>query len=487
MYSSQHPHQLLGRFLSGAVVYGGGIVLTRGGWIFLLPLFWTRLSPDDYGIIGIALGVQTVLNAVFSLGLHDSVQRYFHEWDDVERPRHIAALWLTSQTWGFTVCLVLEVVGDHVFARLFSQASFRPHIELAVWSAFFSNISFFYQAILRIREEAAKATVYNTLMFMGQAALTLFLVLGMDMGPTGYLLGVFLNAGAWAAFFAICLVSECQLRFSPWHLTDPLRYGLPMVPIGFLDSLAGVLDRYFLDKYVSLRQIGLYNIGNQFGMAFNLVNTGLKTSWLPFLYRLSTERKDVPILLSGFSMVYVLVLTLSAMAVVLLARDFIRLYGDARYFAVIDLVPWFVLVYYIQSMAAALGRGMDLAKKTAVWPLVSAASLIVSVIAMSQWVPSYGVHGALAALGVAALLRVALQIWLSHHFYPRPSPFMRLVVIWILALVIVWFGIRIEDSSLWLSVLLKCTLVLIGAVLMVLAVLGPQKTAVVVRSWLREA
>lgn len=487
MYSNQHPYQLLGRFLSGAVVYGGGIALTRAGWIFLLPLFWTKLSPDDYGVIGIALGVQTLLNAVFSLGLHDSVQRYFHEWDDVERPRHIAALWLTSQTWGFTVCLALEVVGDHVFARLLSQAPFRPYIELAVWSAFFSNIGFFYQAILRIREEAAKATLYNTLMFMGQAALTLFLVLGMDMGPTGYLLGVFLNAGAWAAFFATCLVSECRLRFSPWHLTDPLRYGLPLVPISFLDSLTGILDRYFLDKYVPLRQIGLYNISNQFGMAFNLVNTGLKTSWLPFLYRLSTERKDVPVLLSSFSTVYVLVLTLSAMAVALLARDLIRLYGDARYFDVIDLVPWFVLVYYVQSMAAALGRGMDLAKKTVVWPLVSAASLVVGLITMSQWVPSYGVHGALAALGVAALVRVALQIWLSHRFYPRPSPLLRLVIVWALALAIVWLGIRIEILSIWLSILLKCVLVLIGVIFMVFAVFGLQKTAIVVRSWLKEA
>jgi O-antigen/teichoic acid export membrane protein len=486
VYSSQNPHQLLRRFLSGAIVYGGGIVLTRAGWIFLLPLFWKKLSPDDYGIIGIALAVQAVLNVIFSLGLHDSIQRYFHEWDSVERPRHIGALWFTSQAWALMMCLTCEAIGDHVFGQLFAQTSFRPYIELAVWAAFFSNVSFFYQAILRIREEAARATLYNALMFIGQAALTLFLVLWVEMGPTGYLLGVFLNAGIWATFFVIRLLSECQLRFHRRHLTDPLRYGLPMVPISLLDSLAGVLDRYFLDKHVSLSQIGLYNLGNQFGMAFNVVNAGLKASWLPFLYRLSAERKDVPTLLPAFSTVYVLVLTLAGLGVVLLARDLIRLYGDTRYFAVTDLVPWFVLVYYIHAMAAALGRGMDLAKKTAAWPLVPATSLTASLIALSQWVPSYGVHGALAALGVAALVRVSLQIWLSHHFYPRSSPLMRLVVIWTLALAIVWLGIRIEVLSLWLSILLKCILVLMGSVLMVFAVFGPQKTTVVVRSWLRE-
>lgn len=487
MYSGKSVHQLLWRFLSSAAIYGVGVVLTRAGWIVLLPLFWSKLSPSDYGIIGVALAVQAVLNPIFGLGLHDSVQRYFHEWDGSERPCYIAALWLTSQGWGLLVCVMLEFAGSHIFGSLFTQVPFHPFIEFAVWTAFFTNIGLFYQVILRIRERATRATLYNILMFATQAALTLFLVLYADMGPSGYLLGLLINAAVWAIYFFWRLLAETRFRFRLRHLVEPLRYGLPTVPVAILDGLASLFDRYFLDKYVSLSRIGIYNLGNQFGSAFNLFNIGLKTSWLPFLYRLSAERTDTPTLLTHLSTAYVFILTIPALGIALLVPDLIHLFNDTRYFAVAKLVPLFVLVYYVQAMAAALGRGMDLAKKTTAWPLVSLAAVSTSLITMSLWVPSHGVYGALTALGLSAIVRVVLQVWLSHYFYQRPFPLIRLAVIWALALGAYWLGMEVNVESLWLSVLLKCFFILLTGLTMAACALGPQKLKTFVLGYLKNA
>ena len=80
----------------------------------------------------------------------------------------------------------------------------------------------------------------------------------------------------------------------------------------------------------------------------------LKTSWMPFLYRTVPGREDGPDILGRFSIYYLAVLAIPALTVVLLAREFILLIGDPRYNGVYPLVPWFILIYFIQAMTAAI-------------------------------------------------------------------------------------------------------------------------------------
>ena len=92
MYSGLSKQQLLGRMFSNAGIYGVAIVLTRIGGLLLLPFYWQKLEPADFGVIGLAQMVTLFLSPVLSLGLYDAVQRLFHKWSDEARPRHLAAL-----------------------------------------------------------------------------------------------------------------------------------------------------------------------------------------------------------------------------------------------------------------------------------------------------------------------------------------------------------------------------------------------------------
>jgi hypothetical protein len=75
VYGTLSVAELFGRFSSNAAIYGAGLVITRAGWIFLLPIYWTRLTPEDYGIIGIAAAIQVFLAPVLSLVAKQSGQQ----------------------------------------------------------------------------------------------------------------------------------------------------------------------------------------------------------------------------------------------------------------------------------------------------------------------------------------------------------------------------------------------------------------------------
>jgi O-antigen/teichoic acid export membrane protein len=427
VYGSLSTSQLFKRFFTNAFWYGLSIVLTRAGWLVLLPIYWTKLAPEDFGLIGIAQLLQVFLTAILGFGLSDAAQRLLLEWPESDRRRNVFTLLAAVALCSVGICLAIGLLGEKLLTSIFRQVPFDPYLQIAIWTAFFANLSLIPLAILRIRERILAFSFLTVAGFSTQAAIGIYLVVYREGGAEGYLRAALYSAAVWSAASILVISSEISLRFSWTELHRSLRYGAPTAAAMILESLASTLDRYFLDKHVALAQIGLYNLANQFGSAFNVFNQALKTSWFPFLYRAKAERADLADILGRFSVLYLAVLGIPALAISLLSKEFIDWFGGDRYRGVYPLVPTFVAYYYVYAIIAAMGRGMDLAKRTEMWPLVPASGLMVTLLALASLVPSWGVWGAIASMLLGALTRALVQIGLSLHYFPRPLYLPRLL------------------------------------------------------------
>jgi O-antigen/teichoic acid export membrane protein len=459
VYARLSELQLARRFFSNAGLYAFSILVTRAGWLVLLPIYWTRLTPADFGIIGIAQLVQTVLTPMLGLGLVEAAQRLYLEWPERERGRNVFTLALAGTLTGTVVCLGLELAGGALFGLLFEQVAYEPYIRLAVWAAFCANIALIPLALLRLQERILAFSLITLGAFAIQATVGVYLVVVRDAGPFGFLLAALAGAAATGAGALLVLAPQMTPGWSSGQLRASLRFGLPTALVFLIESFSSAVDRYFLDKHVALAQIGLYNLANQFGAGFNVFNQALKTSWVPFLYRAVAERSDVPQVLGRLAVLYLAVLAIPAVAVALLVEDFIYLFGGERYRGVYPYVPFFVLYYYIWSMAAALGRGMDLAKRTEWWPLVPSIGLIVGAGAAALLVPSRGVWGAVIAILLSVSVRAVTQVALSVRFYPRPLHLGRLLAIAAIGLGAFALGHGVAPEHIVGSVLFKAVVV----------------------------
>ena len=466
VYARLTQFELARRFFSNAGLYGVSIVLTRAGWLVLLPIYWQWLTPADFGIIGIAQLIQMLLTPVLGLGLADAAQRFFLEWPTSDRRRFLFTLVLAATLGGAGVCLALEITGPLLFGVLIQQVPYEPYLRVAVWTACFANIALIPLAILRLQERILAFSLLTIGAFAIQAAVGLYLVVVRDAGPIGYLLAGLIASAASACGAVFAIAPQMTFSWSYRQLRASLRYGLPTAVVVVIDGFSSALDRFFLDKHVTLGQIGLYNLANQFGVGFNVFNQALKTSWLPFLYRAASERSDVPQLLGRIAILYLALLAIPALAVALLAEDFIHCFGGERYRGVYPYVPCFVLYYYVWAMAAAMGRGMDLAKRTEWWPLVPSAGLIVVASALALLVPSLGVWGAVISIILAVIVRAAVQIALSMRVYPRPLHLKRLLALVAVSGAAFFFGHFLAPEEILRSVLVKTLVVLACAPLL---------------------
>lgn len=485
MYSGLTWRQLLARVFSHTWIYGAGIIIARAGGILLLPLYWLKLSPADFGIIGLSQALILFLSPVLALGLHDAVQRLFHEWSTTERPKHLGAIWLTSNVIGLMVCGLLTFAGPYLFDRLLAQVPFKPFLLIVIWTAFATNLSMIPFAVMRAQEESRRYATITILMFLSQATVTVYLVLVAQLGPAGYLAGALANATGWGLYFIFYMAGKIRWSVRLAFLREPLHYSLPIVPAALLEGMSQVLDRFFLDKFVGLHQIGLYSLANQFGSGFNVFNQITKNSWFPFVYRVVIERKDAPAVIARFSLYLIAVLVPIALVVALLSKELIIWLGDERYHGVYEFIPLFVLVYFMYAIWTVLGRGLDLAKRMQYAPIVSIVGLIAGVAALWLLVPRYGAWGALWALVIANATKTVTLLWLSYHFYPRPAllgKFLRLLAI---AAVMYWLGASISMSSVIESVLAKSGIILSGSIAILWFVLDGRRALDVYREWRR--
>jgi O-antigen/teichoic acid export membrane protein len=279
------------------------------------------------------------------------------------------------------------------------------------------------------------------------------------------------------------MLGTIRLPFRWASMGESLRYALPLVPATVLEGLASVLDRVVLDKFVPLAQIGLYNLGNQFASALNVFNQILKAAWIPFVFRATSERADGPAVLGKFSVYYVAALCVPALGVALLSKEFIVLLGDTRYHGVYDFVPVFVLVCLVQGAGTALGRGIDIAKKTSWGIVVPAVSVVTGLVALWFMVPAFGVWGAVGATLIAAVVRIGTHIGLALYFYPRPLHVKALGAICVITLTAFFLGYAVETGSLLLDASLKLLLIAVAAGTIFWFALDRQQGLSLLRKW----
>lgn len=483
MYSNLTRHQLLKRMFSHAWIYGVGIILARAGGILLLPIYWLKLSPADFGVIGLSQALILFLSPVLALGLHDAVQRLFHEWSASERKDRLGSIWLVSNAVGLTICGLLTFAGPYLFEAVLAQVPFSPYLMIVLWTAFAMNLSLIPLAVMRVQEESRRYTVIAIFMFLSQSAVTIYLVLVAELGPAGYLAGALINAIGWGLYFISYMAKRIRWSVRLTHLRDPLRYSLPIAPASLLEGVSQILDRYFLDKFVGLQQIGLYSLANQVGGGFNVFNQTIKNSWYPFIYRVVTERKDAPTVVARLSLYLLAVLAPVAIAIALLSKELIIWVGDERYHGVYELIPMFVLVYFMQAGWTILGRGMDLAKRLHYTPLVQVVGLVIGVAALWWLVPRYGMWGAIWALLISNATKTVVLLSLSFYFYPRPALLGKFSRLFAIAAVMYWLGASVSTVSVIEGALAKSGIILTGSAAILWFVLDGRRALDVYREW----
>ncbi len=431
----------LRRLATTGAAYTAASILSKVIAVALLPLYTRYLAPEDYGAAEVLFAAVVTASIIVRFGLLEAILRFYYLPEEdpgrVVSSTFAGLFWLS--TLGALVALPLagplsELLLDP--SELPTDVSGAELVRIAIGGLWVLTMWEYMLTLFRLDERARAFFATTILNVVAAIALTVVLVVGLEEGARGLLLGSYATGGAFVLVLIALQWRRLSLRFDPRLLRRLFRFGLPTMPAEVSLYALNFADRLIITRSLGLAEAGLYSLGVRFAQAVNVLVRGFQLAWPPLAYSIRDDDEA--------RRVYATVVTLfvAACATVvtgmwLFSRWIVRALADPRFFdsyEVIGLVSAAVTLYALYLvLVVILGR----TGRTEFNLPAAIAALVVNVALNLALVPALGIVGAGLALVASYVVVLGLMYVFTQRLFPVPYEWARLlrVVLTVAALV----------------------------------------------------
>jgi O-antigen/teichoic acid export membrane protein len=273
----------------------------------------------------------------------------------------------------------------------------------AVVVAVFNSVTLLALTFLQMH---GKARPYCSLQVTGgvvQLFAVILLVVGLDFGPSGRVLGLFLSILV-TCILGLRVFSESGMhmgKVSSQVVIETFRFGGGIV----FHTLAAVVffttDRILLGLLVSEEAVGDYFIAAQVGMVMSLVQTTFSQVWTPICFE-GLRQKWKPNLIGRYNLLAVVFMVSTAGILYFLIEFFISEILGEKFTRLIDVTRVMILAYMFLGMYKVFSCYIQFYERTGLLSFITVCAALLN-FGLTYWfVGLLGVLGAAVATAVSS-------------------------------------------------------------------------------------
>lgn len=358
--------------------------------LLLLPIMTRYLTPADYGVIAYvdAIIIFVFVFSVMSLNSY-ILREYFQLKEITEQKKMIGNFFLILVCYNIVLLFIFIGLLSFLFSVLELQFSFFPIVLLALLANFFEIFSIFPQIIYRIQQKAIiyiYFTVSKTILQMGSI---LILLIYLDQGVLSKYYGL-LGVNILFAFISFYIIKQNAVFFiNIAQIIDGLKFSFPLV-VGALSFIAlDVSDRFILELYVSLADLGLYSIAYTLGFAVSVVINGGYKAFEPILFKESKNKNFLDVFYS-IKKEYMLIIFAIGLLVIMFSQELLYFIASENFYEAYYLVSFIVLAAISKGIYMLYAVLLMIQKKTKVLSLAVLLGAIVNIGINLLFIEEYG-------------------------------------------------------------------------------------------------
>jgi|GEM_PF-302700 O-antigen/teichoic acid export membrane protein len=396
-------------------IYGLGRIAVKLTALVLIPLYTNYISIYEIGILALFELTEVLLMALLPLGVFQGIWRHLTEADPKQQNKIIISgfvgLFITT-----TLFITLGYLSIDVFMGFLN---INPKY-LSLYKIVFINVGFqlgiqFTLQLWRYEQKSVQFIVATFFQFLGITTTTILLITQFNYG---------LNAAVFGKsiiLLPLFIISIFYVLFHYWvkpsfHVFKrQLIFGLPLI-IGALSTpILSISDRYFLNIFLPLEQVGIYNIVYKFGMIINmLLVTPLIMGIGPFMYRLKELTKehnyfsDIMFYYSVLGSVFVIIISI-------LTMPMIALFSTEEYLVAANIVPIITVAYLINGYKTFFAISIAIKNKTIIVGIIATIGIIANLILNYFLIQKFNLIGAAWATIISYFL-----ITMMYYILAKP-------------------------------------------------------------------
>ena len=397
---------LLVRLKGPAAIYLLAGILTRVGFILLIPLYSRKLNPEQYGDYVLAQTALSVAPA-FVLGLPAALSRFYFD-----SPNRALSQGRVGGVAKLTIIVTLAVGGMTqglilLLARASATGLFSRWSLTCVLVAAAGNVLALVPVqFLRDAQRPLAAVAFQLAEFLLILGTGIFLVSSLERGLEGSLEGLAITYAVLGLASIIFTYAFLGGRVSMELSKEALRFSMPYIPHYVANWVQGVADRWTMKLSGAGASLGPYSLGSQLSTPSSLVVNAWNLERGPRtgeLYReggLPAIRSNLRVIVRSY------VAAAAVPSVVLIAAiPVLRLYIGAKFYSALWYLPALLLISFIDALYHPFFQVVYYDSKSRWISTVTATSAVASIALSAVFVPLFGVWGAVLARGASTLVR----------------------------------------------------------------------------------
>ncbi len=471
------------------VVKGAGISLAALIFsnlaLYLMRLVLARaLTPEEYGLLFLAISIVSIIMGVITLSLEGGVQRYVPYYlakNDMRKVRgSVISSLKISLPFSIIVFLALFIFADQISVLVFHDPSLSVVIRILSLTLPFYVIYKMFSSLMigfkMIKYDAYSWSVGRPLFTLIFLSLSMLLGFGLAGATAGYMMG-YVMAGVLAFVFAEKMVYPViSSRIKAENMNRKLlAFSLPLVVFGVMWNVMTKVDTIMLGSLKSSFDVGLYQTSVPTAQFLFMIPSALGALFLPVISELLSKDKgeNIGTVYSTVSKwVFYINLPLLLLFVMYPNAVINTLFG-AEYIVAGNSLRILSIACFIFAMGMLSGNIISLYEKTKYFILNSGVCLAIGIAMNYILIPIYGIDGAATANLITLAVYTAMVIYEARLFsghLPFNRHTLNSLAAGVISILAVYFSTKVMFAELTIWVLAPMFIVFVALYALLLLV-----------------
>ena len=408
---------MLRYLIKDSAIYAVGTLAGQIIGFVMMPVYTRVLTPADYGVVETVMRIVDVINLFLAMGMVEAFLRHYYlANDEKERYRLISSVFSFNLLIVVLGCIAAFFFAPYLSTIAFGHQRYARYVLFWLFAMLMNNLMELPLALWRAEKKPWRFTGISVGRLSTQLATNIVLVVWLRWGVWGVVMSTFLNSLFWSAALALAVRTRYGVLIDLGWMRSIWRYGLPLVPASVSQFLLHYSDRFFLARYATETELGLYSLAYRFGMLVSLAMRVVLTAWYPWVFSAAQgDPVESIVQIRRAGAVILLALSVIASGVILFMEPVLRVmsapqfWQASQYIPVLALATWFFAAHIPWSAGARLASQTHGVAKAHVFT----AALCLAGYALS--IPRYTAWGAAWVTLFAFMLLSLSCLWWSER------------------------------------------------------------------------
>lgn len=376
------------QLLINTIIIAIGKLSTQVISFLLLPLYTSKLSPEEYGTYDFFVTLSVFLLPIITLLMEESMFRFLIDAEDEKSKKRIV-----------TATIAYTIFGSVIFTIIAALIMSFMHYEYTLVFIMFmiSNILIgLSNALSRGMGKIKLYSLSNFILGVSTIILNIVFIVSFKLGVNGLLWSNVIANSVTAIFILAKLhlmryVNKEDLNRKV--LSKMIRYSVPLVPNNLSWVIISLSDRLMLTQMVGTAQNGIYSIANKFPNIVYTCYGFFSTAWKESAAKILKEDDKE----SYYNSIYKDVknfLKATVIGLIAVMPFAFPILVDSSYNEAYIYIPILVISIYYTNMSNFFGGIFGAYKDTKIMGTTTIVSAIINIVINLLFIPKFGIYAA---------------------------------------------------------------------------------------------